>query len=93
MTQMTPEQALRMLADKQSAYRQTFGTPHGKAVLDDLKPFCRVRESCVVLGDRDATYVLEGRREVFLRVQDFLERTPEELLPLYFKLKGATDAA
>jgi len=38
-----------------------------------------------VPGDRDKTYVLEGRREVWLRIQDFRERTPEELVQMFTK--------
>lgn len=89
---MSPDEAMAMLADRQVIYRQTFGTAHGKAALDDLATFCRARETCVIPGDRDRTYVLEGRREVFLRIKDFLDRPAEELFAIYFK-PGATNAA
>lgn len=83
---MTPDEALAFFAEKKKAYQSAFGQPpHGPMVLADLAIFCRARETCVVPGDRDRTYVLEGRREVFLRVQDFLERTPEELVVLFTK--------
>lgn len=82
---MTPDQALAFFTEKQAAYRQCFNTPAGRAVLDDLSPFCRARETCAVPGDRDRTFVLEGRREVWLRAQDFLERTPEELVLMFTK--------
>ena len=88
--ELTPEQALAFFSERQTAYRLAFNSPGGKAVLDDLKLFCRARETCVVPGDRDRTYVLEGRREVFLRIQDYLERMPEELVAMFTKpVQGA----
>lgn len=80
---MTPDEALIFFTDRQNAYRVTFGTDAGRAVLEDLVPFCRARETCVVPGDRDRTYVLEGRREVYLRIQDYLHRTPEDLVAMF----------
>ncbi len=80
---MTPEQALLAFTDCKRAYQLTFGTPAGKAVINDLVPFCRGKETCVVPGDRDKTYVLEGRREVLLRIQDYLELSAEELVRRY----------
>jgi len=80
---MTPEEATRVFADCKRAYELAFRTEAGKAVLIDLTPFCRVKETCVVPGDRDRTYVLEGRREVFLRIQDYLDLTVEQLVEKY----------
>lgn len=79
---MTPDEALKFFSERKSAYQLAFGSPAGKAVLDDLAAFCRARETCVVPGDRDRTYVLEGRREVYLRAQQYLELSPEELVAL-----------
>lgn len=77
---MTPEQAIQIFTDRKRAYQLVFGTEAGKAVLLDLGPFCRAKETCVVPGDRDRTAVLEGRREVFLFINDFLELSVEELI-------------
>jgi hypothetical protein len=82
---MTPEQALEIFTDCKRAYQLVFGTPAGEAVLADLTPFCRARETCVVPGDRDRTWVLEGRREVFLRIRDYLDLTPEQLVEKFTK--------
>ena len=82
---MTPDEALLFFTERKTAYQLTFSSPAGKAVLDDLKVFCRGRETCVVPGNRDATYVLEGRRETYLRIQDHLELTAEQLIKLYSK--------
>ena len=80
---MTPDEALQIFADTKRAYQLAFKTPAGEAVLIDLAPFCRARETCVVPGDSDKTYVLEGRRETYLRIQDYLELTPEQLRDKY----------
>jgi hypothetical protein len=87
---VTPEEVLQVFVDRKRAYQLAFNTPGGKVALDDLDFFCRARETCVVPGDRDLTHVLEGRREVSLRIHDYLERTPEELRDLYTRpAKGA----
>jgi hypothetical protein len=80
---MTPKQALEIFTDCKRAYLLAFGTDAGKAVIDDLAIFCRARETCVIPGDRDRTYVLEGRRETYLRIRDYLDLTPEQLVERY----------
>lgn len=80
---MTREKFLEAFTDCKRAYVMAFNTPAGEAVLRDMMPFCRARETCVVPGDRDRTYVLEGRREVYLRIRDYLDLTPEQLLEKY----------
>lgn len=83
---MTPDEALQVFTDAKRAYQLAFGAGPGEAVLIDLAPFCRANETCVVPGDRDRTYVLEGRREVWLRIQDYLKLTPPELVQKYTKV-------
>jgi phage-related baseplate assembly protein len=80
---VTSEQIGEILTDRKRAYLLAFGTDAGKAVLDDLAIFCRARETCVIPGDRDRTYVLEGRRETYLRIRDHLDLTPEQLVERY----------
>lgn len=83
---MTPDEALKYFAEKKTAYQAAFAmAPHGPAVLADLMSFCRARETCVIPGKPDLTCVAEGRREVFLRIQDYLDRTPEELVAMFTK--------
>jgi hypothetical protein len=74
-----------ILGDRQRAYLLAFNGQEaaGAAVLADLATFCRADETCVVPGDRDRTYVLEGRREVYLRIRDHLDLTVEELVEKY----------
>jgi hypothetical protein len=80
---MTPEKLTEILGDRQRAYLLAFKESAGAAVLADLAVFCRANETCVIPGDRDRTYVLEGRREVYLRIRDHLDRTTEELVEKY----------
>jgi hypothetical protein len=90
---VTPEQALLIFTDRKRAYQMLLSDMESaavKAVLDDLATFCRANETCVIPGDRDRTYVLEGRREVYLRIRDHLELSPEQLLERYTRpAKGA----
>jgi hypothetical protein len=72
-----------ILADRQRAYMLLFKTPAGEAILADLAVFCRANETCVVPGDRDRTYVLEGRREVYLRIRDHLDLAIDQLAAKY----------
>lgn len=67
-------------------FQVVFKTPAGERVLADLGWFCRATESCVVPGNRDMTFVLEGRREAYLRIMQYLDLTVEQLLAV----RGAT---
>lgn len=67
-------------------------------VMEDLRGFCRAERSCWDADPR-VHAVLEGRREVWLRIQQHIQLTPEELLSLYTdgvvsaaQLKGTTYA-
>lgn len=64
---------------KRAAYRTIFGMPEGKAVLRDLAPFCFA--SAPATTERDI-----GRRDVWLRLQHFLQMDEEELVVLYAAL-------
>lgn len=87
---MTPEKLLEIFGDRQRAYQLALNTAAGKAVLLDLAIFCRANETCVIPGDRDRTYVLEGRREVYLRLMDHLNLTTDDLVQKYTRpAKGA----
>jgi len=79
------EMVKQFLADRKTAYQLTLGgiSPAHKVVLTDLAFFCRANESCVVAGDRDKTLMLEGRREVWLRIQQHLNFNTEQLFQLY----------
>lgn len=81
--QLTEKQAADLLHDTEqlkTAYQITFGNDAaGNAVLADLARFCRANEPC---WSEDARHHarLEGRREVWLRIQNELKLPVEELL-------------
>lgn len=81
------EHYLHFFQNRKRAYQLAFTSPAGQQVLTDLASFCRAEETCVVPGDRDKTLVLEGRREVWLRIQQHLHLTDEQLVDL---LSGRT---
>lgn len=70
---------------RKRAYQLVFGggSIAQQSVLIDLAVFCRANESCVVPGDHDRTLLLEGRREVWLRITQHLNLTGEQLAKLY----------
>lgn len=70
------------LSERQHAYRMTFKGPLADVVLKDLARFCRAHES-TFQADPRAHALAEGRREVWLRIQNNVKLTPEQLWELY----------
>ena len=70
------------LGDRRHAYRATFKGPLAEVVLKDLSRFCRAHES-TFHADPRAHAVAEGRREVWLRIQNHLQLSPDQLWELY----------
>jgi hypothetical protein len=77
------EQALLVFTDCKRAYQLTYGTEAGRTVLADMAKLCRANENAAVPGDRDRTWALIGRREVYLYIRDYLDLTPEQLVEKY----------
>lgn len=80
--QITEAQAENLLHDTeqlQRAYQIAFAGASGEAVLTDLGRFCRAEEPCWSEDQRHHAR-LEGRREVWLRIQAELKLPTEELL-------------
>ena len=73
---------LEFLRTRKRAYQLCFGSPAGNAVLNDLAKFCRATQSCY-MDDPRAHAVLEGRREVFLRIAQHMHLTTEQCFALY----------
>lgn len=71
----------KFIHPKEQAYKQTFRGVYAAKVLQDLEEFCRASESCFNADPR-VHAVLEGRREVWLRIQRYLNLTPEEIFDL-----------
>lgn len=89
---MTPEEGAKYFAEWKAAYQLAFAEAIKGSVFADLAKFCHAYETTVVPGDRDQSFVMEGRRQVYLRIQNFLERTPDELVVLYTQtLKGKSN--
>ena len=72
-----------LIARKQ-AYCQIFKSDsvHAQAVMEDLAKFCRAHET-TFHTDARAHAVLEGRREVWLRIQSHLNLNSIDLWKLY----------
>ena len=73
---------VEFLSGRKRAYQLAFGSPAGIAVLIDLSSFCRASESCYHDDPRKHA-MLEGRREVWLRIQQHLNLNSEQLFKLY----------
>ena len=78
-------------------YQLACNQPAMQEMLFDLAQFCRANETCVVLDsngrvDEAFTKIVEGRREVWLRIQQHLNLNTQQLYLLYtgkqFKIEG-----
>ena len=74
------EEAKALLHNKQRDYNDTFNSESrsAQAVLKDLAEFCRAHTS-TFHPDPRVHAALEGRREVWLRIQKYLNLSPEQL--------------
>lgn len=66
--------AYNRVFDRKSIYVET--------VLFDLARFCRAHDS-TFHSDQRIHAVLEGRREVWLRIMEYLQMTPDEIYELH----------
>jgi hypothetical protein len=80
------ERVKNFLVTRGQAYRKTFRTIYGERVLTDLAAFCRANESTFVPDPR-AEGILQGRREVWLRISKHLNLSEDEL-QVYFNPQG-----
>ena len=71
----------RVLSSRQQEYKQTFKGPVAESVLRDLARFCRANVSTFHDNERLAAK-FDGRREVWLRIQNHLKLTPDDLFRL-----------
>ncbi len=79
----------QVMRDRQLAYIHVFGMENNanRLVLSDLESFCRAGVS-TFHPDPRIHALLEGRREVVLRISDFIKLSVEELCDKY----GGPDA-
>lgn len=76
------DRAKAFLRGRRQVYIQTFKNPVGEHVLRDLAKFCRAHAS-TFHSDASVSDRLDGRREVWLRIQQHLQLTDDELWSLY----------
>jgi len=74
--------AKSFLAQRRTAYVRTFICPPGDEVLQDLAKFCRANQT-TYHADPRVHAVLEGRREVWLRIQQHLQLSDDQLWRIY----------
>ena len=67
------------LLARAQAYRETVSGERASEVLADLERFCHANSTTHVEGDSHGTAQLEGRRQVWLRIQGYraLNEIPE----------------
>lgn len=82
-TNRTKRQAVQEQAELQKAYRLTFpgDSTAAQTVLLDLAHFCKANETTFHPDARVQAH-LEGRREVWLRLQKILKLTPEQYIEM-----------
>lgn len=81
---MENNQLYQIIQGRKVAYTKVFGGEVGavKEVFDDLNRFCRASESTFHVDAR-VHALLEGRREVVLRIADYLSLSVDELVDKY----------
>ena len=69
---------------RKMAYCRTLNkeSQEARVVLEDLAKFCRAYDSTFAPSER-VSNLLEGRREVWLRIQNYLKLTPDEIYDLH----------
>lgn len=70
------------LRRRRAAYAKTFDNPEGRKVLADLKRFCRATVPTADVNNVHTTFLLEGRREVWLRISSLLSLSDEDVAGL-----------
>ena len=83
---MTPgylRKALDLIRRRRISYRRAALNPITEEMFKDLAIFCRANETCFTPGDERVSWMLEGRREVWLRIQRYLSLSSEQLLAIH----------
>jgi hypothetical protein len=69
------------LVSMKQFYQRAFGNPWGQEVLADLLKFCRANET-TMHAEPLVQAAQEGRRQVWLRIQEYLNLSPEDLFTI-----------
>lgn len=75
------------VGDLRSAYASVFHNPVGERVANDLRRFCRAEVSTFHTDPHVSAYQ-QGRRDVWLHINEILEMPEEELRALYTSRKA-----
>lgn len=81
------EKARRFLTRRKGAYCRMFDSLENQdalIVLKDLAKFCRAHKTTFTKDER-LSLLLEGRKEVWLRIQQHLNLSDDDLWDLYHK--------
>lgn len=78
MRKMPGTEVQGFLRERKNAYQQMANQPAGQQVLADLADFCRAYASCFHEDPRIHAR-LEGRRDVWLRIQAHLKLSDDQL--------------
>lgn len=76
------DRALAYALERKRSYQQACGSETTALMMADLARFCRADRTCFDIDARKHA-LAEGRREVWLRIQEHLTLTPEQLVVLY----------
>lgn len=68
-----------LIRRRSRAYKQTFSGLSAGPVLADLARFCHASKTVHVDGNTHGTAQLEGRRQVWLRIQGYVQVDEREL--------------
>ena len=81
---MTPAE-LDFLTERKRAYQLSFTSPAGQSVIKDLVRYCAVKATTFssAASNHERMILLEGRRQVYLRILQHLELDVEQLYKLY----------
>jgi hypothetical protein len=71
-----------LLFARKISYQKTFNNPEGQKVLADLRRFCRATMPTADVNNERTTYLLEGRREVWLRIMSHLQLSDDDVYNL-----------
>lgn len=84
MIKDTVEAVKNLIRGRSYAYKMLFhkNNGHARIVLRDLAKFCRAHES-TFSADSRLHAVMEGRREVWLRLQRYINLDEQQLLELH----------
>jgi len=72
------QRAKDQLEARRQAYAKVFDGKDGRIVLEDLAQFCRA-DTTTFHENHHVSNMLDGRREVYLRIQEHTELSPDDL--------------